>query len=425
MVTPQSTSKLSRALFMMALMIAGEAIFLLPFTVARIFRPTLLEVYGISNLQLGAAMSAYGVVAVVAYFFGGPLADRFQARRLIVAALISTVLGGVIFANGTSLTGLRILFAFWGLTTILLFWAALIRATRVWGGSGSQGKAFGLLDGGRGLLGAVIASISAVIFASFLPSDAALATSEEKASALQAVIWIFAGVTLGAALLVWFFVPEEEEVQGGETQDKIQWSMIRPVLGNHLVWLQGLIVICAYVGYKGVDDLGLYSKDALDFDDVEAADLATLAFWVRPFAAVGAGFVGDRVGHTRAIVSCFIIMLLGYLVVASGFIQPSTTWMLFVVVISTCTAVFGVRGLYFAIFKDAGVSQALTGTAVGVVSVVGYTPDIFMGPLMGYCTDTYPGATGHEYLFGVLAAFAALGLIATIVFTRLSRQRAL
>ena len=56
------------------------------------------------------------------------------------------------------------------------------------------------------------------------------------------------------------------------------------------------------------------------------------------------------------------------------------------------------------------------------MSVIGYTPDIFMGPLMGYCTDTYPGALGHQYLFGALAAFAALGVACTLAVGWVSRR---
>ena len=63
-----------------ALIIAGESVFLLPFVMARVFRPTLLEVFDLTNLELGTAYSVYGIVAMAAYFFGGPLADRFPAR---------------------------------------------------------------------------------------------------------------------------------------------------------------------------------------------------------------------------------------------------------------------------------------------------------------------------------------------------------
>ena len=79
---------------MFALVMAGEAIFGLPFLVARIFRPTLLDVFGITNLELGTAFSVYGVVAMLAYFPGGALADRFKARTMMASALAVSALGG-------------------------------------------------------------------------------------------------------------------------------------------------------------------------------------------------------------------------------------------------------------------------------------------------------------------------------------------
>ncbi|MCA9685098.1 MAG: hypothetical protein KC457_23140 [Myxococcales bacterium] len=58
-----------------------------------------------------------------------------------------------------------------------------------------------------------------------------------------------------------------------------------------------------------------------------------------------------------------------------------------------------------------------------MVSLLGYTPDVFMGPLMGVLTERYPGV-GHQALFYVVAAFAGLGLLATLGFRRVSEQPA-
>ena len=120
-------SSLRRIFVMFTLIVAGEAVFLLPFVIARIFRPTFLEVFDINNLQLGLSFSVYGTIAMVAYFAGGPIADRFSARRLMTVALITTGTGGILLVNRPSLSVLTVLYGFWGLTTILLFWAALIR----------------------------------------------------------------------------------------------------------------------------------------------------------------------------------------------------------------------------------------------------------------------------------------------------------
>jgi sugar phosphate permease len=184
-----------------------------------------------------------------------------------------------------------------------------------------------------------------------------------------------------------------------------------------------MIVVAAYTSYKGIDNLGLFARDVYGFNDVEAANVSTIALWVRPFAALSAGLIADKVGGPRTIAVCFLMIILGDGVVAAGLLDPSAPWMLFTLVVSVGVAVFGLRGIYFAIFDEAGVPPALTGTAVGLVSVIGYTPDIFMGPLNGYLTDTYPGALGHEYFFGALTAFATMGLCCTLLFKRLSARK--
>ena len=63
-----------------------------------------------------------------------------------------------------------------------------------------------------------------------------------------------------------------------------------------------------------------------------------------------------------------------------------------------------------------------TGTAVGIMSVVGFTPDVFMSPLMGYLLDNYPGVQGHQYVFLVLMGFSAAGLLVSILFRRLVKK---
>ena len=160
-----------RFLFMIGLVVAGEAVFALPFHVARFFRPTVLEVFAMTNTELGAAQGIYGILAMLAYFPGGLLADRFPARKLLAFSLWMTAAGGLYMATFPGYRGALILWGFFGVSTILLFWAALIRATRDWGGNDDQGRAFGLLDSGRGLLAAVLASIAVVVFGFFFPDS--------------------------------------------------------------------------------------------------------------------------------------------------------------------------------------------------------------------------------------------------------------
>ncbi len=410
-----------RFFYMFALITAGESIFLLPFVLARIFRPTVLDVFGLTNLELGTAYSVYGFVAMGAYFLGGPLADRFPARKLIAMALVATALGGVVLATIPSLNILIILYGFWGLTTILLLWSAMIRATRIWGGSRSQGRAYGILDSGRGIFAAMLASISVLLFAAVLPSDAATASLTERSIALSRIIWIFSGITFFAAIIVWFAIPETSSKYSGNG-NTFTWKGVLQVIKMPSVWLQATIIVCAYVGYKCTDNFSLYARDVFGYDDVAAAKIGTIAFWVRPVAAVSAGLIADRISSSRMIILGFLLMILGSLAFSLGFIQPGVHGILVLIVIATSVGIYAVRGVYFAVFEEAKVPLALTGSAAGIVSVIGFTPDIFMGPVTGYLLDTYPGEKGHQYVFAVLALFAFIGLIASFLFYRVVRK---
>jgi len=419
-LTQKVSPRLQRILGMTALVAAAEAVFLLPFVLPRVFRPTMLEVFDITNTELGAAFSAYGIVALGAYMLGGPLADRFAAKKLMTVALISTGLfGGLLLGGPVSLTLLTALYAVWGLTTILLFWAALIRATREWG-RGDPGFAFGVLDGARGLLAAVTASVAVAVFAMLLPDDPEVASVAEKTVALRGVTVGFVAMVLATAVLVWFALDDaapEGPVSDGPTVGRR--DLIK-VLRMPRVWLQAGIVVCSYVAFKGSDDFALMARDGFGMDDVEAASVGTMSFWIRPFAALGAGWLADRVAGTKVVMVCFLGLAVGDFAIWSGLLPAGAAWALFVAVAGTSVFIYALRGVYFALFDEAGVPVALTGTAAGVVSFVGYTPDIFFGPLMGMLTDSGEGMLGHQRLFGVLALFALAGVLCTALFWKLT-----
>ncbi|MFB3064209.1 MAG: nitrate/nitrite transporter [Gammaproteobacteria bacterium] len=417
-----------RFLFMVGLVVAGEAVFALPFHVARFFRPTVLEVFALTNTELGAAQGIYGILAMIAYFPGGPLADRFSARKLLAFSLWMTAAGGLYMATFPGYRGALFLWGFFGVSTILLFWAALIRATRDWGGNDQQGRAYGLLDGGRGLLAAVLASIAVVVFGFFFPEDYSSATFEEKKEALRVVIHGYAAATALAGLFVWFVISDrhpkrEEGLEDREPQTGTVWVHFMRVMRIPAVWLQALIVVCAYVGYKGFDNYSLYAVEGYGMNEVDAARLVAIGAWMRPVAALGAGFLGDRFTISRMTLIAFVLLLISDLFFALTTPLPGVVWVLFCNMLLGASAIFGLRGLYFALFQEAKVPVAVTGTAVGLVSVLGFTPDIFVAYIGGVLLDRSPGLAGHQHFFLFLAAFAALGVIASYTIMRMLHKK--
>jgi len=388
--------------------------------VARVFRPTLLDVLQITNLELGVAFSVYGIVAMLAYFPGGLLADRFSARALMATSLLATAGGGLVFATLPDLQPLIALYGFWGASTILLFWGAMIRATRRLGGA-NQGRTFGVLDGGRGLFAALLGTAAVSVFAWLLPVEAADASLADRQQAFVQILWLFTGMTACAAALVWVLVPPDPMSSPGSSP----WTpreAASSVLSRPTVWLQAGIVVAAYTCYRGLDDVGLLARDVYGYDDVQAAQVATVAMWVRPVAAIGAGLLGDRIGSSRAILGCFLLLIGANGAIAAGVLQPTRGWLLLCTVACVALGASGLRGLYFAVFREAGVPAARTGAAVGLVSFIGFTPDVFMGPINGWFTDTWPGPVGHQLFFGFLAGAAALGLACALAFHRRARS---
>jgi len=415
-----SKSPVSAYFMLFLLALASESIFLLPFVITRVFRPTFLAVFNISNFELGSAFSAYGVVAMIAYFFGGPLADRFSPKLLLAGSLALTGLSGFYLATIPSLHMLVGLYVLWGISTILLFWSASMKAVRAVMAY-SLGRAYGGVDAARGLLAALTASASVWLLALFLPDAVETASDYEQRAALSGVINAFSVLILLVAILIWFFLRIDSKGDE-ESSHPIKWAAVQLLAKNKLLWLQAVIVLCAYVGYKSTDDFSLLAYDLFGMDEVSASYLATVSFWMRPISALSAGLIADRLGYARTASTSFIIILSGCVLIGSGMLAD-VSWLIGAMHIAFVSlGIYAVRGVYFALFKEAAIPLHLTGTAIGVVSVIGYTPDVFFGPIMGYLLDTYPGETGHQYVFIFVGAFAVTGLLASLLFEKLRKR---
>ena len=400
-----------RTLQMLVLIIAGELVFSLPFHLARFFRPSFLELFNLSNTNLGDIFAVYGLTAMVSYFFGGLIADKISARKLMTVSLLLTAFGGVYMSTIPDKLGMMILYGYWGMTTIFLFWAAMLKATREWGGNYTQGRAFGFLDGGRGLLASIISAIAIIIFASFLPIEINLATTLQKLNGFRSIILFYSALTAIAALLVWLFLPEPETAN--DNKQSSNFGNIIKVLSNRLVWLHAGIIICAYSTYKGLDNTALYAYEVLGMHEVDAAKLFTYGSLTRPIAAILAGFLADRIIASRVILIMFFILIGAYIGFKIFDASASSTIFILVNIFTTFFMVFAIRGVYFALVNEINTPKHITGTTIGIVSFIGFTPDIFFGSISGRILDASPGIEGHQNYFLFLSVIALIGVITT------------
>lgn len=408
-----ATQKYHKWFVIFSLVIAGELIFGLPFHIARFFRPTMLSVFNLTNAELGDAIAIYGITAMISYFPSGIIADRFSARKLMSFSLLATGLGGIFLTFIPGKWVLSVLFGYWGITTILLFWSAMIKATREWGGKLAQGRAFGFLDGGRGLVAAGAASLGVVLLSAFFPVQTEEIGSDEKVRAFRAVIWFYTLLTFAASVLIWFLIPETETAK----LNRKPFKGIVQVLKRRSTWLIAIVVVSAYCGYKSLDFYGLYLIEIAGINEVEAARFVTNASYLRPVAAISAGFIADRFSAKKTILVTFVLLIPVYLVL--GTVAPdSQTLFITFGLLFTFAAVYALRGVYFALLEESDVPKKLTGTTVGVISLLGFTPDVFFNSAAGRIIDNSPGISGFQNFYLFLMVFAVSGLFAAMSLKR-------
>jgi len=226
------------------LILAAESIYILPYVLARVFRPTFLDVFNLTNLELGGLFSTYGIVAFFSYLYGGVLADRYSPRKLLSISLIFTSLGGLIMMTYPSYFIMQLLFAYWGFTTVFIFWAPMLKATRAIGGVRMQGKTFSFLDGGRGIVASSIGLIGVLIFSIIITKDVSLLTLSEKQEVFKYVIGASSLIVFIIGIVVYTYLKIElkDDEKIGNIKSLLKLSKLKSV------WLISFIILCAYMG---------------------------------------------------------------------------------------------------------------------------------------------------------------------------------
>ncbi|MBL6678860.1 MAG: MFS transporter [Flavobacteriaceae bacterium] len=401
-------------IYLLTLILAAESIYILPYVLARVFRPTFLDIFNLTNLELGTLFTTYGIVAFLSYIYGGVLADKYSPRKLLSFSLIFTSFGGIVMMTYPSYIVLQLLYAYWGFTTVFLFWAPMIKATTIIGGDKKQGKTFSFLDAGRGLVASSIGIIGVIIFSLVMVNDISAASIEDKKEAFKYVIGVSSAIVFFIGVIVYYSL----RIDSSKGHMIGNLDKMKKLFRSKSVIYIGLIILCAYMGYKITDIYSLYASEVMMYDDIQSAKVGAYQQYLRPVVCLIIALYTDRTGNINNIIYGFIIMLVGAILFSSGMIKSSLNSLFILSMIIVATGTYAIRGLYFSILRDGEIPIILTGTAIGIVSIIGYSPDIFATPLYGYILDTYPGISGHQFVYLVLILFSLIGIYVSLKFKK-------
>ena len=223
-----------------------------------------------------------------------------------------------------------------GLTTGLTLWGALIKGTSLLAPHDQQGRFFGLLESGRGLVEALLASIGLAVFAYFLNS-VGTGTSES----LTAVIWFYGLVSIGFTPILFF---------------ALRTSHMEALPDPNSRGISGLL-----------------------------QDLKQLLALLPSLPA------------TISVIVLFpMVLLIGLFT-------------------------YGVRGIFWATLDECDVSASTRGLAVGLISLLAYTPDIYVPMVQSWALANWSGQQGFQVYYGLFGASSVLGFVAARQLTRLGK----
>lgn len=394
------TSNFQKYMGLAILAWGGTFIYQVPMLRYVLYEP-LRDCLGLTNAQFGDLQAWYGYLATATYLPGGWLADRVSPRKLLTFSFLSTSLLGFYFSTFPGYGALVIIHALWGITTTLTFWAAMMRACKDMASSDEQGRFFGLLEGGRGLSNLIGTTVALWLFNMI----------SNQTLGVQAAIWVKAGGCLLAAALTWVYFKDPVELRPGP-------SLLKDILAtikSPLVWALSLIIFCCYTAFTVGSYMNPYLTNVSGLGAATAGVLTTLWLYAGQFAAAPiSGFLSDRIGRPKVLAIGFSVLIGLY--AAAVAIPGQEAMATYTVITFICfyLAIYAIRGIYFAVMDDMRIPAALAGGAVGLASLVGFTPDFITFKIAGPLLDKYPGAQGYKYIFTGGAVVAAVGLAVSL-----------
>ena len=360
--------------------------------------------------MMGMAFTTYGITALICYFPGGYIADKFNARKLLSLSLILTSLGGILLLFYNNFYFLCFIYGYWGITSILFCWSALIKATKIVGGN-RQGLSFGSLEAGRGLVAATLSSIAVIIFTSTFIKNINDNSFFVAFSPLKAVITFYSITTFIAGIVIWFYFKDESNNKSSIGL-RVAFKKIKKFY--KIIFFQSLIVLTAYSSYKGIDYYSQFFYEIMNYSKEKAASTMSNLSYLRPVCAIFAGLIADKISATRLSIYLFITLTIAF--VCLGII--STIFYLEILIMInimiSMAAVFALRGIYFCYLQETKIPTNIIGFSVGIISLIGFFPDVYIGPVFGYFLDTYTKVEAFNLCFLFLLILSLIGLYSSL-----------
>jgi nitrate/nitrite transporter NarK len=412
MLARMDKQRLSNYLQVTTLALAASTIYSAPY-LRQLFKTSLLDAFSLNELQLGNLSTTYAICSIICYLPGGWLADRVAPRILVIIALFTSAATYAWYATIPSYTELLIIYGLWGVIGVGVLWAAMFKHIRLLAGGEEQGRLFGTLEGTRGLFEAILLTIATFVFGLF---------ATRKLGMINVIIiyTVFAA-GLGVVML---FMKGATGNRESKVTEPIRMADVITIIKQPTVWLLCVILTAVYHLFWATIEFPSFAETGgFGMPLAAATALGAAKLWMRPFGGVLGGMLGDRITNVRLIMWLFVIGIICTLYLALIPTTPAMSWTLWVFIFPFGLMVYAARGIFWALLYDCPIPTRVLGTAIGFISIVGYSPDAYIPQVSSHLHNAYPTSTAYQLYFGYVACASLVGFVAAWQLSRIAARQ--
>lgn len=374
---------------------ANALIYTLPYLQSTYY-DSMQAAYGFTHVQMGNLVGVFGACNVAAYFFGGVAADAFDTKKLFVFSLAATGLAGLYSATLPGYTAMLALSVFWSFSTILTFWPAMIKAVKNLADGAHQGQVFSLKE-----------TMCCII--TFVFSMLGLALFNFTGENFVTLALFYSVCHIIVAGLVRIFMPSDPPRQKADVKSLL--SGLGRVACLRGVWLIGLTIFFSQILSI---IFGRFTPFLTGVCGMSASAVALVTIVsVNGFANIGSilgGRVADALGSPSKFICRVMIACAAFTAVFVMMPWGAGTASLCVAACVVFRILNGaMRSVLFATMSQVDIPSSLTGTASGVISIIGYLPDAFAYTACGAVMEAFAGRTAYRIIFSAMGLFALAG----------------
>ncbi|MEQ4923784.1 MFS transporter [Proteus hauseri] len=398
------------------LILGGGTIFKLS-SMKDVFYVPMQQDWGLTNAQIGLGFTVYTIVQTIGLFSSLYIADRFSKKILLPVGLIGVGLCGAYLSTLPSFTGYLISFAVMALFADVIYWPVLLKAVRLLGNKEEQGRLFGFLEAGRGIVDVIIASGALYVFVLF----------GEGKEGMQAGLTFYTVVTIIIGIITYFIVDDDKTIASntGDANKKV-FEGIKSVIKCPNLWLASMTIFFIYSAYCGLTYFIPFLKDiyALPIALVGAYGIINQYALKMVGGPIG-GFLSDKVFKSPTKFLQFT-SLLAAAAMAMFMLLPHETMNVYLGMTATLgfgAIIFSQRAIFFAPMEEIGTKREYAGSAMAFACILGYMPAMFAYAVYGSFLDNYPGIKGYNFVFGMMIMFSLLAYTTAKILSKRIKQR--